>query len=630
MIVRRRMKRAVRLLAGVALFHHAVSFAADAIGKATYVTYFGGSGTVVNAMTSDSQGNVFLAGVTFSADLPVTAGSYHPKPYPCTPSGCASHAFAAKIGASGGLVWSTYLGGNTNDAATGIAVDASGNAYVAGLTGSTDFPVTADAVRTSGGGVQGFVVKFDAAGAKLLYGTYLGGSDQVRVSGIAWGARGGLVVTGTADSAGFPQVNPVERKTGAGNYAFVMGWRSSDMTLVFSSLLGGSGTTAAHAAAIGGDGSVYVAGSTNSSDFPLKNAIPGLMKAANCPLSRFTPVYPCPDAFVTKLTADGQSLIYSTLLGGSQADSGTAIAIDAAGSALVAGNTASADFPLVHAAAGYPGDHECRTGLIPYSTTPCPHGFAAKLAPEGSRLMYSTYLGGKDAAVLAAAAADEAGSLWVAGTTMGNSFPASGGAQQHCNAAQGIFSAAVGANQGMDGIEFRGTAGILAKVQGDGTLEHASYFGGTGDGEQIRAAAAAGSNGLVRGLFAVVGSAGDAGGGAGRRHKWRRLCGAGGPGSGRRASADRPRMRAEQRDAGARRGGAGRDRDHLRERAGSRRRGGDATGCRRARGEATGGNECDIRWNGGAAVVCRRQSGECDCAVRSGREDGHASGGDGE
>jgi uncharacterized protein (TIGR03437 family) len=474
MNTRIRRKWAARLLGGVALFHTAVSFGADA-GKVSYTSYFGGIGTAVNAMASDTQGNVYLGGVTLSADLPVTAGAYHPQPYPDCSGGRCQHAFVAKVSASGGLVWSTYLGGNGSDAATGIAVDPGGNVYVAGATGSTDFPLTSDAVLASAAGAQGFLVKLDAAGAKLLYGSYLGGT----ASAVAWGGNGSLVVTGTT-----------------GRSASVMGWRSAGMTLVFSRLLGGSGTTAAHAAAIGADGGVYVAGSTNSSDFPLKNAIPGVVGTQYCPVHLVNPDGPCSGAFVTKLSADGSGVLYSTLLGGSQENSGTAVTVDAAGSAIVAGNTASADFPLVHAAMAYPGSLGCQTTATPFSATPCPHGFVSKLTPDGSQLVYSTYVGGKDAAVLAGAAVDSAGSVWVVGSTMGNGFPATPGAAQHANGSQQIYSAWVLGNQGMDGIELRGTAGILTKLQGDGTLEYASYFGGTGGGEQVLAAASAPNGGV--------------------------------------------------------------------------------------------------------------------------------------
>jgi uncharacterized protein (TIGR03437 family) len=110
--------------------------------------------------------------------------------------------------------------------------------------------------------------------------------------------------------------------------------------------------------------------------------------------------------------------------------------------------------------------------------------------------MYSTYLGGRDAAVLAGAAVDSAGSVWVVGSTKGNSFPATAGAAQHANGARQMNTAWVLGNQGMDGIESRGTAGILAKLQGDGTLEYASFFGCTGGGEQVLVAASAPNGGV--------------------------------------------------------------------------------------------------------------------------------------
>jgi uncharacterized protein (TIGR03437 family) len=105
-------------------------------------------------------------------------------------------------------------------------------------------------------------------------------------------------------------------------------------------------------------------------------------------------------------------------------------------------------------------------------------------------------VGGKYAAVLAAATVDSAGSVWVVGSTMGNSFPATSNAAQHASGSQQLYNAWVLGNQGMDGIEKRGTAGILAKLQSDGTLAYASYFGGTGGGEQVLAVASAPNGGV--------------------------------------------------------------------------------------------------------------------------------------
>jgi uncharacterized protein (TIGR03437 family) len=263
------------------------------------------------------------------------------------------------------------------------------------------------------------------------------------------------------------------------------------MKQVFSMTLGGSGSTAASAVAVDGAGNVYVAGNTNSADFPLKNGLPVIPSAGDCTphLSNFAP---CSDAFVTKLSADGQTMVYSTRLGGSDADVATALAVDASGSAIIAGNTASADFPLANAFQSYPGDTGCLSNYQPYESSPCPHQFAARLAPDGSRLIYSTYLGRKDASIVAGVALDSSGNAIVTGTTMGHGLSATPFAWQHCNASQQIHSASIRGIRGMDGIEQRGTSGTIAQLRPDGTLAHATYFGGTGGYDQMLAVVASG------------------------------------------------------------------------------------------------------------------------------------------
>src|ERR1035441_8986022 len=281
------------------------------------------------------------------------------------------------------LVYSTYLGGS--DRANAIAVDASGNAYVTGITWSLNFPTTPGAFQTTLGGAEdAFVTKLNATGSALGYSTYLGGGVCEGVidggsdggSGIAVDASGNAYVTGTTYSSDFPttpgafQTTPVYC---SGCYtAFVSKLNATGSALAYSTYLGGSGGDLGYGIAVDASGNAYVTGATGSSNFP---TTPGAFQT--------TPVFCslCSTAFVSKLNATGSALAYSTYLGGSGGDLGYGIAVDAPGSAYVTGRTDSADFPTTPGAfqTAYEGNEDV---------------FVSKLNAAGSALVYSTYLGG--------------------------------------------------------------------------------------------------------------------------------------------------------------------------------------------------------------------------------------------
>jgi beta-propeller repeat-containing protein len=175
----------------------------DPTGSALlYSTYLGGSGyEQAFGIALDTSGNAYVTGESGSADFPTTTGALQ------SALVGGSDAFVTKLNATGSaLAYSTYLGGNGFDSGSGIAVDSSGNAYVTGVTGSTDFPTTAGAFQNAfGGGLNdAWVSKFNAAGAALLYSTYLGGSDDDEGLGIALDSVGNAYVTGITSSTNFP------------------------------------------------------------------------------------------------------------------------------------------------------------------------------------------------------------------------------------------------------------------------------------------------------------------------------------------------------------------------------------------------------------------------------------------
>jgi hypothetical protein len=313
------------------------------------------------------------------------------------------------------LSYSTYLGGSGGDEAHGIAVDSSGNACVTGQTASADFPTAGPLQASYGGGTYDvFVAKLNAAGSALVYSTYLGGSNYDYGHGIAVDSSGDAYITGETASTNFPTVNPLQATNDAAQgTGFVAELNAAGSALVYSTYLGGTGSDSGNAIAIDPAGDAYVAGSTSSSDFPIANPIQSTYAGGTCGAAPNT--YACPDVFVTKLNPAGSALVYSTYLGGTASDSGSAIAIDPAGDAYVTGQTFSTDFPTANP---FQATNKTAEGT----------GFVAELNAAGSALVYSTYLGGSSVDDGTGIAADSSGNAYVTGETTSTDFPVTAGA----------------------------------------------------------------------------------------------------------------------------------------------------------------------------------------------------------
>jgi hypothetical protein len=373
-------------------------FKLNAAGNAlVYSTYLGGSADDGgNGIAVDGAGNAYVTGTTVSTDFPTA------NPLQATCAGI-SDAFVTKLNAAGNaLVYSTYLGGSRYDVGNGIAVDGAGNAYVTGFTDSTNFP-TANALQaTFGGGVNGedaFVAKLNATGHALVYSTYLGGSDD-EGNGIAVDGSGNAYITGRTLLSTFPTANSLQATFGGGFAdAFVSKLNAAGNALVYSTFLGGSGDEAGKGIAVDGAGNAYVTGFTSSTDFPTTNPLQATSGGG---------VYG-EDAFVAKLNATGNALVYSTYLGGSGDDFGDGIAVDGAGNAYVTGSTDSTDFPTAN-----PLQATC-AGVS--------DAFVTKLNAAGNALVYSTYLGGSDGDGGDGIAVDGAGNAYVTGFTSSTDFP---------------------------------------------------------------------------------------------------------------------------------------------------------------------------------------------------------------
>ena len=310
------------------------------------------------------------------------------------------------------LIYSTYLGGSGPDTAYGLAVDSSGNAYLTGSTQSANFPTANPFQAAIAGGVDVFVTKLNATGSALVYSTYLGGSGFDLGTGIAVDSAGNAYVTGYTSSANFPTAGSIQPTFGGGNDdAFVAKLDPSGSVLVYSFYLGGSDDDFGHGIAVDSSGNAYVTGSTKSTNFPIVNPL----QPANAGSS---------DAFVTKVSSDGSRLVYSTFLGGSGADSGQGIAVDASGNAYVTGYTFSLDYPTT-------------AGALQGSNGGGSDAFVAKLNPGGSALVYSTYLGGSGLDRGFAIAIDSTGNAYVTGDTQSSNFPTTVGAFSRTNAGNG-------------------------------------------------------------------------------------------------------------------------------------------------------------------------------------------------
>jgi Bacterial Ig-like domain/Beta-propeller repeat len=377
-----------------------------------YSTFLGGEQPdTVRDMAVDSEGAAYVTGQSFSPDFPTTAGAFDTS-YDDTGLGDQyGDVFVTKFDATGSdLVYSTFLGGSAEEIGFGIAVDSEGAAYVTGRTGSPDFPTTPDAFDTRPRGLLGdfFVVKLDPTGSGLVYSTTEVGGD-----GIAIDSEGAAYVAGNTYGATFPTTPgafatcPNASGTDGRNDGTLAKLDPTGSSLAYATCLGGSDEDGSGAIAVDSQGAAYVSGVTSSSDFPTTaGAFDTTFNGGDI------------DAFVTKVNASGTGLIYSTYLGGSALDQSgftRVIAVDASGSAYVAGNTTSEDFPTT-------------AGVFDTTHNGDFDAFVAKFDPMGSELAYSTYIGGCCQDRPLSIAVDSQGVAYAAGWTESTDFPTTAGA----------------------------------------------------------------------------------------------------------------------------------------------------------------------------------------------------------
>ena len=327
-----------------------------------YSTYLGFFEDVQGkSVAVDSDGNAYVTGQTtanFTPTVTITPPALPPPPFPITASafqpafgGGSFNAFITKFDATGStILYSSYLGGDTEDVGYGIVVDGNANAYITGLTYSTNFPTTAGAIQTAYGGAgDGFVSKVNAnliGAASLVYSTYFGGSGLDQANGIAVDSVGNAYVAGLTNSSTLSFTPPAGafQTSNAGQGDAFTAKLNTTGALSYFTFLGGTHADSATGVAVDSAGNAYVTGTTVSTDFPTAGAV-------------FQPAYGGgnADSFVAKLNPSGSSLAYASFLGGTNTELSTGIAVDTAGSAYVTGQTCSEDFPLSNPLQAVPG-----------------------------------------------------------------------------------------------------------------------------------------------------------------------------------------------------------------------------------------------------------------------------------
>lgn len=394
-------------------------------------TYLGGGGgpgdyDITWATATDSNGNVYIAGDSDVADFPVT-----PNAFQRTYGAGGQDGFVAKFDKDGNLLWSSFLGGSSWDGVYGLAVDQNGNAVVTGVTESSDFPITANAVQKIVTGDAAFVTVISADGMSVLYSTYLGGTQsdggvplptnpfhalpnanvETIGVGIAVGPDGNLYVAGETNTIDMPITSGAAQTLIGGEVdgfiARIDATKSGSAGLIYSTYIGGAVGDFCAAVIVDPTGNAFVTGETQSPNFPTT-------------LGAYQRVYSLGTAaFVAKINPSGSTLTYSTLLSGtkgSSASGGTnynapsAIVIDSSGHAFVVGETNASDFPTT-------------PGVVQPAFGGQDDGFVTELSADGSALIFSSYLGASDYDGLFGLKLDASGNIFVGGYSASADLP---------------------------------------------------------------------------------------------------------------------------------------------------------------------------------------------------------------
>ena len=470
----------------------------------SYASYMGGSvNDGVTSVKVDAAGNLYIAGFTTSPGFPVKGAAQTSFGGSTSPvkQGQFGDAFVAKLNPAGNsVVYATYVGGNGDDFATSLAIDAAGNAYIAGSTQSSNFPASATAPQRTYKGFtndngfynpgDGFTVKLNPAGNQLLYATYLGGALNDLAMGIAVDGSGNAVVVGATTSSDFPTTagSLYPQYRGANNTGpnfgpsiagdgFITILNAAGSAFSYSTYFGGAGRDGISSVALDAQNNIYVGGITLSSDFPVTaGAAQGTFKGVPSQVNGSTRVPG--DGFISKLSS-ARALVYSTFLGGARMDAVTGIAVDSEGFAYVTGGTVSTDFPVSAGAAqsSYRGSGAVGTIGAAYGGD----AFVTKLNTTGTAFSYSTYLGGSGDEGGLGIAVDGSGNAFVTGFSLSTDFPKTADALQPIHG--GFGGQAIAANSEFQVPERPRNTGdaFLTTMSTTGAITYSSFYGGRGD-----------------------------------------------------------------------------------------------------------------------------------------------------
>ena len=353
----------------------------------------------VKDMAIDNNGDIYLTGFC-DFTFPVTPGAYS------TANSFSRDAYVTKMNSTGtALVWSTYIGGGDNDESRGIAVNSNGEAFIAGFVNASpgwlSFPTTIGCFDPTCNSGDAFVARLNATGTNLIYSTFLGGASTENGEAISINNLNEAFVTGYTQSIDFPTQGAFDNAYNGSADVFVTKLSAAGNALIYSTYLGGLLWDRPRKIVTNNLGEAYVTGLTLSVDFPTLSAYDNALEGTQ-------------DAFVTKLNAAGNALLYSTYLGGSGVDAGNGIAINGGGEVFITGSTVSSNFPLLNA---YDNSYN-NTGDT----------FAAKLDATGNSLIYSTFIGGSDIDVGWNVTINAANEAYIIGTTKSANFPVDAGA----------------------------------------------------------------------------------------------------------------------------------------------------------------------------------------------------------
>ena len=388
-------------------------------GSFIYSTIIGGSSSDVPAgIKVDASGNVYVAGTTYSQDFPIVNG-YDPIIEPGNPPYTyGKDAFILKLNSAGNsLNFSTYLGDENSDQIYDIAIDQENNIYVVGATSSPEFPITSNAFdKIYEHSSEGFVTKLSNTGQSIIYSSFVGGEKTESCEAIALDSNNNMYITGTTQSAEFPTLNAYSTAFSDDQFCCFVLKLSSGGTLVYSTHVGGTSAEFpdgdfASDIAVDSDGNAYVSGQTSSEDFPLVNEFVDTVAANQ-------------DGFILKLGPGGNTLEYSSYIGGDYSTSASNLIVNEYGEVCLLGFTSSTEFEAIRGNSTYGG------GLS--------DGIIYLLSDAGTPI-YSSYFGGGDSDIWGDVAFDSTGRILTAGYTRSAGFPVESAYDENFNG--GTFDA---------------------------------------------------------------------------------------------------------------------------------------------------------------------------------------------